>query len=304
MYYSCLHTHSTFCDGQDSIENLCRRAYEKGLVSIGFSSHAPIYRKTGFRTDWHIQEDRLEAYLDTVRRVRRQWEGKIRVFLGLEIDYIPDLMGPGDLDYHDLGLDYRIGSVHYVIPPQGAPFAVDDSPEVVEKGIREGFAHDPEALMEAYWDTMEGMIHAGGFDILGHTDLIKKNNSPDQRKKWFSLESPAYQRRMQGIADTIGASSLVVEVNTGGLNRYKLPDTYPSCALLQRLQVKQVPVIITADAHRAEDLDGHYEEARQTLLQAGYTHAVLFEGKKNGVPQWKEAPLAESPRGRFTPARV
>ena len=99
--YSCLHTHSTFCDGNDTIEDLCRRAYEKGLASIGFSSHAPIYRKTGFRTDWHIQEDRLEAYVDTVNRVRRQWEGKIRVFLGLEIDYIPGLMGPGDKDYEE-----------------------------------------------------------------------------------------------------------------------------------------------------------------------------------------------------------
>ena len=33
------------------------------------------------------------------------------------------------------------------------------------------------------------MREAGGFDILGHMDLIKKNNqSPDQRKQWFSLE--------------------------------------------------------------------------------------------------------------------
>jgi histidinol-phosphatase (PHP family) len=291
--YSCLHTHSIFCDGQDTIETLCRRAYEKGLVAIGFSSHAPIYRKTGFRTDWHIQEDRLEAYLDRVRAARRQWEGKIRVFLGLEIDYISGLMGPGDRDYQDLGLDYCIGSVHYVIPPRGAPFTVDDSAEVFEKGIQEGFAHDPEALVETYWDTVERMIRTGGFDILGHTDLIKKNNAPDQRKRWFSLESPEYQRRIKGIADTIGASPVVVEVNTGGLTRYKLPDAYPSGTLLRLLQAKQVPVIITADAHRAEDVDGHYDEARKILLQAGYTHTVLFEGKKNGVPQWKEAALED-----------
>jgi histidinol-phosphatase (PHP family) len=148
-------------------------------------------------------------------------------------------------------------------------------------------------LVEAYWDTVDRMIQAGGFDILGHTDLIKKNKSPDQRKEWFSLESPGYQRRLRGIAHTIGASPLVVEVNTGGLTRYKLPDTYPSCALLRLLQAKHVPVIITADAHRAEDLDGHYDEARKTLLQAGYAHAVLFEGNKKGVPQWKEEPLEE-----------
>ncbi|MDR1029402.1 MAG: histidinol-phosphatase [Treponema sp.] len=293
MVYSCLHTHSTFCDGQDTIETLCQRAYQKGLVSLGFSSHAPVYRKTGFCTDWHIQEDRFEAYLDAVREARQRWEGKIRIFLGLEIDYIQGLMGPGDRDYQGLGLDYRIGSVHYVIPPRGSPFAVDDSPAVFEKGIREGFSHDPEALVEAYWDTVEGMILAGGFDILGHTDLIKKNKSPYEGKSWFSLESPGYQRRMRGIADTIGASPLVVEVNTGGLNRSTIAETYPSCALLRLLQGNQVPVIITADAHKAEDLDGHYPAARETLVQAGYTHGVLFEGTINGVPQWRKEPLGE-----------
>ncbi|MDR1956295.1 MAG: histidinol-phosphatase [Treponema sp.] len=288
MRYSCLHTHSTFCDGQDAIETLCSRAYEKGLLSLGFSSHAPVYRKTGFRTDWHIPEDRFEAYLDAVRLARLRWEGKLQVFLGLEIDYIPGCMGPGDKEYQDLGLDYRIGSVHYVIPPQGAPFTVDDSPEVFARGIREGFSHDPEALMEAYWDAVEGMIRTGGFDILGHADLIKKNNP---QGRWFSLESPGYQRRIQGIAETLGASSIVVEVNTGGINRYRIPDTYPSLAMLRRLQAKHVPVIITADAHRAEDLDGHYEEARETLLQAGYTHMVLFQGSSQGRPCWREEAL-------------
>ncbi|MDR2632453.1 MAG: histidinol-phosphatase [Treponema sp.] len=292
--YSCLHTHSTFCDGHDTIETLCQRAYEKGLAAIGFSSHAPIYRKTGFSTDWHIQEDRLEAYLDTVRAVRRQWEGKLQVFLGLEIDYIPGLMGPKDRDYQDLGLDYCIGSVHYVIPPQGAPFAVDDSPDVFAAGIRDGFAQDPEAVVETYWDTVEGMIREGGFDILGHVDLIKKNPCILQQKKWFSLESPRYERRLRGLADTIGAFPVAVEVNTGGLTRYKIPEPYPSYALLRLLQAKQLPVIITADAHSAEDLDAHYDEARKTLLQAGYTHAVLFGGKKDGLPQWKEEPLGHA----------
>lgn len=284
MNYSCLHTHSTFCDGHDEIETFCSQAYEKGLVSIGFSAHAPIYRKTGFRSDWHLREERLEEYMDAVRDARRRWEGKLQVFLGLEVDYIPGLMGPGDRDFQELGLDYIIGSVHYVIPPQGGePFTVDDSAEVFARGIREGFAGDADALVETYWDTVEKMILDQGFDILGHADLVKKNNPQGQ---WFSLEDERYIQRISRIAQILGERSMVVEVNTGGLNRYKIPDTYPSLSMLRLLKEQEVPVIITADAHRAEHLGGHYDEARETLVRAGYTQAVLFQERKDGRPVW------------------
>lgn len=33
------HTHSTFCDGKNTPEEIVLAALEKGFVSIGFSSH-------------------------------------------------------------------------------------------------------------------------------------------------------------------------------------------------------------------------------------------------------------------------
>jgi histidinol-phosphatase (PHP family) len=70
----------------------------------------------------------------------------------------------------------------------------------------------------------------------------------------------------------------VVEVNTGGIIRGKIRDTYPSRELLGLLRERSVPVVITADAHHARDLGGHYDIARRNLLDAGYTHAKLCEG--------------------------
>jgi histidinol-phosphatase (PHP family) len=288
MNYSCLHTHTTFCDGADDIETCCHAAWEKGLAAIGFSSHAPITKKTGFSTEWHIPEDRIEEYAFQVRAAKSRWEGRLRVFLGLEIDYIRGLMGPADKDYQELGLDYTIGSVHYLVPPRGRPFTVDGPREELENGLTQGFQGDPEALVEAYWDAVEEMIRAGSFDILGHVDLIKKNNV---QKQWFSPEGASYRRRLSQAADLIGRFKTLTEINTGGLNRGKIPDTYPSLPLLRLLKERKVPVIITADAHRARDLDGHYEEARRVLLEAGYAETVLFEGRKNGKPMLRKVPL-------------
>jgi histidinol-phosphatase (PHP family) len=286
--FSCLHTHTFFCDGKDDVETYCRRAWEKGYHSLGFSAHGPVTGKTGLTTDWNLPESRLEAYLDAVREARRRWEGKLRVYLGLEVDYIGGLMGPADRDYRDLGLDYLIGSVHYIIPPHGAPFTVDGSREELDRGLEEGFGGDGEALTHCYWDQVAAMIRAGGFDILGHADLIKKNNRPPGTVgAFFDPADPGYLQRAGEIAALAGArAGMVVEVNTGGLNRGKVNETYPSPAMLRLFRAERVPALITADAHRAQDLDGHYGEALEAMRQAGYREMVLFEGREGDRPRW------------------
>jgi histidinol-phosphatase (PHP family) len=281
--FSSLHTHTVFCDGKDDVETMCRAAYAKGLAAIGFSSHAPV-GKTGLESSWNMKEDKLAAYMDEVRAARRRWEGKIAVYLGLEMDYIKGLRSALDRDIKGLDLDYLIGSVHYLIPHRGAPFTVDGPAEELEKGIIEGFGGDGEAMMNAYWDTVAEMLALGGIDIVGHLDLVKKSN----KGRWFKTESSAYMQRIKEVSQSISAAGLVVEVNTGGINRGYLTETYPSVPILRLLRHYNVPVMISADAHRADDLDGHYQEAQQALLDAGYTDHVLKTKKNDGKSIWHE----------------
>jgi histidinol-phosphatase (PHP family) len=284
MTYSCIHTHTDFCDGKGDVESFCRKALEKGFGSLGFSAHAPILKKTGIATDWHMKDERLEAYLDEVRAAKRRWEGRLKVYLGLEVDFIPGLMGPADRDYRDMGLDYVIGSVHYVVPPGGAPFTVDGPPEELEQGVREGWGGDALGMVNAYWDNLEAMLRAGGLDVLGHPDLVKKNNL---RNRWFSEEDGFYRRRILAAAALASQTGVTPEINTGGMNRKKLSVPYPSLPFLRLFREQGVPVVINADAHRAEDLDGHYREAREALLAAGYTETALFAGRKDGLARWR-----------------
>jgi histidinol-phosphatase (PHP family) len=290
MTLSCIHTHTRFCDGQGEVEGFCRKALEKGFGSLGFSSHAPILKKTGMATDWNMKEERLEAYLDEVRAAKRRWEGRLNVYLGLEVDFIPGLMGPADRDYRDMGLDYIIGSVHYIVPPRGAPFTVDGPPDELEQGVQEGWGGDAQGMVNAYWDNLEAMLRAGGLDVLGHPDLVKKNNL---RNRWFSEEDGFYRRRILAMAALAAQTGVTAEINTGGMNRKKIPVPYPSLPVLRLFREQGVPIVINADAHRAEDLDGHYGEAREALLAAGYTETALFEGRKDGLPCWRFEKLRE-----------
>ena len=290
MRLSSLHNHTTFCDGKDDIETMCRSAYEKQLCAIGFSAHAPIFKHTGIKSGWHMSEDRLDDYVSEVLAAKKRWQGKIDVFLGLEVDYIKGLRSPNDNDIKAINADYIIGAVHYAVPPNGSElFTVDGSEEEFQKGLREGFNGDGEALMHAYYDAIAEMLSLshGNIDILGHADIIKKNC---QNKTYWDAETE--KTRQKEIARAAHLANIVVEVNTGGLNRKKINDVYPSQIFLQYFLKDNVPAIITADAHCASDVKGNYNIAIQTLIYADFKEHALFLEKKDNKTLWTKEKIA------------
>lgn len=293
MRFSSLHTHSAYCDGSGEIEAFCRAAFEKGLVSLGFSSHAPLglCRRAEAEipgTSWHMKAESLSAYLAEIGEARARWAGKLDLYSGLEADFIEGRASPAELRRRLPGLDYIIGSVHYLVPSGGEPFTVDGPFEETERGFREGFGGNGEAFTDKYWDAVEEMIGKGGFDILGHADLVKKHNG---KGRFFDPEDARYLGRAREIAESAARAGIAVEVNTGGINRRAIQETYPSVRLLRFFREAGVPALITADAHRAEDLDGHYGDALRALREAGYREHALFQGRRDGKALWESEPL-------------
>ena len=286
--FSSMHTHTIFCDGRDDVETMCRTAFEKKLFAIGFSAHAPVEKQIGKETTWNLKESRVNDYVTEVLAAKKRWQGKINVFLGYEADYIKGLRSPLDSDITSLNLDYIIGSVHFLFPKNGAEFfTVDGSKEEFEKGLSEGYNGDAQALMNHYYDSVLDMITEGGFDIIAHLDLLKKNC---QGKNYWPEEAEIC--RQKEVAQAAAKAGLVIEVNTGGLNRKKIHDTYPSLTFLRIICENNIPVIITADAHRAYDIDGNYDNAVNVLKLAGFNEHVLFTGKNNEKTVWQKEKLA------------
>jgi histidinol-phosphatase (PHP family) len=263
---------------------MCQAAFDKNLISIGFSGHSPNYKKTGIKTKWNMSEEATGEYIAQVLEAKKRWRGKLDVYLGLEVDYIKGLRCAIDDDIKELNLDYTIGSVHYVVPSNGIPlFTVDGQSEEFINGLNEGYGGRGEMLMHSYYDALAEMIAIGGFDILGHADILKKNC---ENKNYWNAEIEAVRQRE--IAKAAAQANIVVEVNTGGLTRKKINDMYPSLGFLRLFCEYGVPAIITADAHRAEHINGNYDVALQTLINAGYSEHVLFCGKNNGKAVYKK----------------
>ena len=81
-----LHTHTTFCDGRDTPEEIVLAAIEAGMSTIGFSEHSTVT----FDVECGIRPDQNEAYRQEILRLRQIYGSKIQILLGIEQDVYSD----------------------------------------------------------------------------------------------------------------------------------------------------------------------------------------------------------------------
>lgn len=226
------HTHTTFCDGKASAEAMVEAALSKGFAALGFSAHSDML------TDF-------EAYRAEINRLKARYAGRMRILLGLEAELAKPFERPA-------GLDYVIGSFHYVTAPDGASFAIDNTPEELAAGIRDHFDGDAPAFVKAYFAFERTLLAREDFDFLAHPDLVRKFNA---KHPYFDERAAWYVDELERTADAIAASGKPVEINTGAIARGWLDDAYPSADFRARLIARKVPMLLNSDAHAPEGLD-------------------------------------------------
>lgn len=243
------HTHTAWCDGKDTPETVILAAIEKGFSSIGFSSHAMLPENS---LDWVLVPGKAEAYAEEIRALAERYADKIKVYCGVEADYIPGGACPDRSVYAAIKPDYIIGSVHFVKSPDGFLVCADKSPEDLKDGICEHFGGSVESYIRAYFAQEREMVEKFDFDIVGHADLVRKFNV---KYPYFSENDDWYVEELVKTADVIAASGKIVEVNTGAVSRGWFDDVYPSFAFRDLLRMRGVKFILNSDAHSADTID-------------------------------------------------
>jgi histidinol-phosphatase (PHP family) len=258
------HTHTRHCDGHGEPREYAEAALQKGMSSLGFSGHNVL----PFPTEWTMPAEQLESYLREVRDARDRYRGELEVFLGIEADFIPGLTSPVHPGIRRLGFDFVVGSVHFVGPSDGDHnWTVDGSREEMEAAVRDGFGGDVRRLVERYYGLVAAMAETAAPDIIAHFDVVKKNNRDG---RLFSEDDPWYHAAVTRALDAVRRSKSILEINTGGVVRNTSGAFYPSPWILEEAQRRDVPVVVSSDAHRPENLDGMFPEAIQALRGAGY----------------------------------
>ena len=259
-YKQNLHTHTTFCDGKNTPEELVREAIARGFDSLGFSIHSFMRKKT-------IDEERLSAYKSEILRLKDIYKNELSVFLGIE--YEPWT------DFKPEGFDYTIAALHYLPTAEGYR-TFDVGYEGTIAFIDAYFERDAEKFAKSYYETLATLPEHGKFDILAHLDLVTKNN---EKHPFLDDKSDAYKGYVLEAIDALSGKIPFFEVNTGAIAREYRTSPYPSLEFLGELKARGFGAVITSDCHNKDYLDCFFDGAREYLAEAGFKSRFILTDK-------------------------
>ncbi len=258
---SSTHNHTTLCDGKNTPEEMAEAALAAGFTDFGFSGHSHALFDPGFC----IRSEK--EYVRTLRALQKDYEGKLRVAVGLEQDYYAPVENRA-------ALDYIIASVHCFRSDAGRYYAIDGSARELEMCVNEMFGGDGLAMARAYYALVADHARQAHPEIIGHFDLVKKNNRDG---RFFDEDCAEYRDAALAALEACAGTGAVFELNTGGVFRGYREEPYPTGFLLEALREMGARVTVNADAHCAAAICFHFEESLALLRKIGFRTVTVLE---------------------------
>jgi histidinol-phosphatase (PHP family) len=237
-------------------------ATDRGIAELGVSEH--VYRFRQALQLWRhpfwegYAHDDLDEYCAFVRE-------RTDLRLGLEVDFVPgaeertaDLLAAHDFDY-------VLGSVHFI--REGAV-------DMDDYGVWDPNdpSCSPDAVWRRYFQTVAESAASGLFDVIAHPDLVKYWGSARPGR----TPDGDLRRYYEPVVEALAASGAAVELSTAGL-RKPAREMYPAPAFLEMCVEANVPVALSSDAHRPEDVGASYEQALELLDRLRVRELSVFE---------------------------
>lgn len=245
-----LHTHTIYCDGKDTPEELVERAIELGMTALGFSGHEYSVHDT----DFCMSKEGTQAYIHDVLKLREKYKDKLTIYLGIERDLF------GEID--EFPYDYVIGSLHYV-EKDGVLMAVDYTPETMKANVEKHFGGNYRAYVERYYESLGDVVEKTHADIIGHFDLITKFN---EGNRYFDEESDWYKEAALSALHKVVEHKPIFEINTGAMARGYRTRPYPAHFILEEINRLGCPVIVTSDCHNKMNLNHEFCNVIENLV--------------------------------------
>jgi len=251
MKKSNIHTHTVFCDGKNTPEEMIERAEELGFVSLGFSSHA----SQTMNSFWGLRDE--QGYIARIRELAAQ-NNRIRIHLGVELDTVAHC----DREKYD----YILGGIHYLYRGEEG-YPVDHTAWDTRNGAEKLYGGDMMAACEGFFKTVIGMMEEMKPDIVAHYDLMTKCNEDGLL---IDEDHPRYQKAATEALESVKAAGVLLEVNTGAMARGYRTRPYPAPFLMKRWREMGGKIILGSDCHRVDLLDYGFDEAVEYARAAGF----------------------------------
>lgn len=265
------HTHTNsfgIFDGRDSAAEMIKRAEEIGYKKLGISNHLCFHPnvKTPGRMFFTEYNKAVDIYKRVVEEIRLAAEkASIPVYVGFEVDFFPSAGWRNIFEKFrkDLNVDYFIGATHFLRES-------DESGVYNLYHLRRDnivFSPDEETVyLKNYWENVIESVKSGYFDFIAHLDVCKIFG--------FCLDE-SWDELKYKLIETLAKYKQPYELNTSGWN--KCDEQHPHLWMLEELNKRNVPVILSDDAHSTDMLAQHFERAEQLLESLNYKNRYIPE---------------------------
>lgn len=222
------HTHTPRCQhAVGSEEHYIRTALQAGFTVLGFADHCPWPYRSGFVSNCRMLPRQLPDYLAALRALRSRYDGRLRLYIGLECEYYPAYMDwlTGQLPQ----LDYLILGNHF--------------DRTDESGMYFGACTRPDEIQRYVTLTIAGM-ESGLYRYLAHPDLFLNH---------YPVFDKAAANACHALCEAAAALDLPLEYNLLGEARQHEPGQHGLGYTTEQFWAiaAQYPVkaIVGCDAH-------------------------------------------------------
>lgn len=250
------HIHSSFCPHgtKDNMIDYVERAIVLQYKEISFTEHAPLPK--GFEDPTPMANsamslDSLEYYLMEVEQLKNRYQEKIKINVGLEVDFIEGYEEETELFLNEVGprIDDSILSVHFL--NNGSRYdCVDYSPDVFANMIT--IYGSIEKVYQKYFDTLRLSINSdlGSYKPkrIGHMTLIRKFH-----KRFPTNQS--FTKDIFEILNQIKEKGYELDYNGAGTAKPLCREPYPPLWVVEEAKRLHIPLVYGSDAHQVKELN-------------------------------------------------
>lgn len=255
------HTHTTYCDGKSTPEEMLLSAIDKGLKYYGFSSHS--YLK--YDDSWTIGKNKQEDYIKEILELKEKYKDKITVLLGCEYD----LLSENDLSK----FDYVIGSCHSILK-DGNYLSVDHSEKTFVENVEKYYGGDYYAFVKDYYELISTAADREEITFIGHFDIISKYNIGC---KYFNENDPRYEDPMLAALDRLVKAGKPFELNTKLVFYFNPSEPLLSThKWLDELSKRGHSILINSDAHIAQKITNSFDDAKELAVKHGFKSSFVL----------------------------
>lgn len=259
------HTHTYYCDGKNSPEEMVLKAIELGFNILGFSGHGHTNRDSSYC----MSLENTKKYIDDIALLKEKYKKEILVLCGIE----QDMISTDDVSH----FDYVIGSNHYIIRGKNF-YPVDGSVEEFQALVKDVYKGSVNDFAKEYFENVSEVYNVTKCDIIGHFDLLSKNFERNDIK-----ENDEYLSYAENAVKKLVKHNVPFEINTGAIARGYRTTPYPSENILKMIKNYGGKIIFTSDCHNKDYLDCYFNEAELLAKKVGFTKRSIID--KNGIKE-------------------